>query len=1098
MKSLLKPKTLKILENRRSEFIDNFWMNLGDTTKIETKNPFKTDNELEKANPLLHIVNVMRRPENFRFTCEHIFNKKIQPFQQIILETMWNKPFPLLIGSRGMSKTFLLAIYAMLRALFTPGSKVILTGAGFRQAKLIFEYCESIWKESPLFQDILSDDKLNRPSRDIDRCTFRIGTSTITAIPTGCLEAGSLITTEYGFRTIESLINELPSVYGNKKFREMGFFYDSGISENIRVKTLKGYEFCGTPNHKMKIIRDGQIKFIRTDEMIIGDKILIDRNWRWHNNNILANENDCYVVGLMIGDGNYTNKYFLRFTTKTGELVPYLNKSIGEFKPESDGLHYNFCGKKKVDEWLKYWGLKNVRHDQKCIPPTMMMASREKMAACLRGLFDTDGTVRSIYSKGGWQSNIGFTTTSPILAKQIQYILLHFGIISTLTNRLRHNKKIKDNYYKRQYDICITGKDFEIFTKHIGFGLNKKKQLMLSALANKKRIHSIKDILPQELYNYIKIHHPEIVKDRKVLTRQRWNLFKKDIYLPKNLLELIDDGIFYDEIKSINKEDNKNMYDINIPEGNEYCANGFYSHNTGEKIRGLRASDLICDEFNSIDPNIFEHIMQGFSSVNATPADNVEFLGRVAALKQLGRISNEEAEEQNLSIGSNRTIISGTCGYEFEHFCKYWKRYKAIVESRGNRDKLEDIFNGEIPAGFNWKDYAIIRIPYNLIPKGFMDEKAIGKAKATIHTGMFGIEYESIFLKDSQGFFRRSLIEQCICGKGANPISFPSCGTVSFCASLVGDYKKQYVIAIDPASEIDNFTIVVLEIWQDHRRIVHCWSTTKERFKSKLKKGLTAEHDFYRYCVKKIRELKKLFPCELILMDSQGGGYQIQEILGDPTTLKDYEQPIYPVIVEGEEKTTDDMPGEHILELINFADAQWTNEANHGLRKDLETRTIVFPHIDSVALGMAAEEDRISGRVKIDPNDSSYEELFDTLESCVWEIEELKEELTLIVHTKTPNGRDHWDTPEIKTNTGKKGRLRKDRYSALLMANMGARIMAKRLPQAEYKHFGGIAQHIGRGEKKQNKNEVLYQGPDWFTQKLKNSGYGTLVRRGGV
>ena len=47
------------------------------------------------------------------------------------------------------------------------------------------------------------------------------------------------------------------------------------------------------------------------------------------------------------------------------------------------------------------------------------------------------------------------------------------------------------------------------------------------------------------------------------------------------------------------------------------------------------------------------------------------------------------------------------------------------------------------------------------------------------------------------------------------------------------------------------------------------------------------------------------------------------------------------------------------------------------------------------------------------------------------------------------------DTPEIKQDTGKKGRLRKDRYSALLMGNMLAR-QSRRQPSAvEYDAVGG-------------------------------------------
>ena len=52
------------------------------------------------------------------------------------------------------------------------------------------------------------------------------------------------------------------------------------------------------------------------------------------------------------------------------------------------------------------------------------------------------------------------------------------------------------------------------------------------------------------------------------------------------------------------------------------------------------------------------------------------------------------------------------------------------------------------------------------------------------------------------------------------------------------------------------------------------------------------------------------------------------------------EVPILPII-EDKEKETDRLAGLHILELVNFASAEWTSNANHGLRKDMEDKFIL-------------------------------------------------------------------------------------------------------------------------------------------------------------
>ena len=42
---------------------------------------------------------------------------------------MWNRKFPMLIASRGFGKSFMLSLYALLRALLLPKRKVVVVGA---------------------------------------------------------------------------------------------------------------------------------------------------------------------------------------------------------------------------------------------------------------------------------------------------------------------------------------------------------------------------------------------------------------------------------------------------------------------------------------------------------------------------------------------------------------------------------------------------------------------------------------------------------------------------------------------------------------------------------------------------------------------------------------------------------------------------------------------------------------------------------------------------------------------------------------------------------------------------------------------------------
>lgn len=487
----------------------------------------------------------------------------------------------------------------------------------------------------------------------------------------------------------------------------------------------------------------------------------------------------------------------------------------------------------------------------------------------------------------------------------------------------------------------------------------------------------------------------------------------------------------------------------------------------GSKIRGQRANDIIADEFASIPRDIFENVVAGFAAVASSPIEKVKQKAREKKAEQLGIPIESNKEKENPADKSNQIILSGTAYYDFNHFSEYWKRYAAIVKSGGRERKLEEVFGGSVPAEFDWTQYSVARIPVELLPAGFMDAGQIGRAKATVHAGIYQMEYGAVFTTDSQGFFKRSLIEGCT-ATPTDPVSFAHSGDVWFEASLKGDSDKKYVFGVDPASEVDNFSIVVMEVNPDHRKVVHCWTTNRKSHKERLKSKLVDEDDFYSYCAKKIRELMKAFPCAEIAMDAQGGGIAVMEALHDKDKIPPGELPIWPVIEE-KAKDTDDYSGLHILRMCQFAKYDWLAEANHGIRKDFEDKVVLFPYFDSASLGVALEVDKSVGRK------------YDTLEDCVMEIEELKDELSMIVMTVTNSGRERWDTPEVKTGAGRKSRLRKDRYSSLIMANMSARNLSVKKTTLESGAIGGFAD----GQPSfRNSDEKLFQGPAWFAEKM--------------
>src|ERR1700723_1529194 len=118
------------------------------------RNPFS---EYRSAEDYMMVLKGIRKPENFSYTCKKIMNIEPGIFQLVWLEMLWKYPFPMLIATRGGSKTFTIALYYMLRALITQGCKIVVASASYRQAKFIFEYMETIWYGAPVLRNLCGE-----------------------------------------------------------------------------------------------------------------------------------------------------------------------------------------------------------------------------------------------------------------------------------------------------------------------------------------------------------------------------------------------------------------------------------------------------------------------------------------------------------------------------------------------------------------------------------------------------------------------------------------------------------------------------------------------------------------------------------------------------------------------------------------------------------------------------------------------------------------------------------------------------------------------------------------------------------------------------
>lgn len=125
------------------------------------------------------------------FAFSTLFNRNIFPFQMSTIRAIQRHKFPMLLFTRGGSKTHTLAGYATYHAVMNPGCRIILISGTFRQSKLIFKEIIRLHDEAPLLQAITD----KKPVIANDNCNFHVNGSSIIGLPLG---AGDKIRGERG------------------------------------------------------------------------------------------------------------------------------------------------------------------------------------------------------------------------------------------------------------------------------------------------------------------------------------------------------------------------------------------------------------------------------------------------------------------------------------------------------------------------------------------------------------------------------------------------------------------------------------------------------------------------------------------------------------------------------------------------------------------------------------------------------------------------------------------------------------------------------------------------------------------------------------
>ena len=386
--------------------------------------------------------------------------------------------------------------------------------------------------------------------------------------------------------------------------------------------------------------------------------------------------------------------------TPSSQLAPYGITVISQNSPNA------------LTIWLKELGLWRKNAHSKTIPDVIFTLQRPLVTLFLNRLFATDGW--AIVLKSG-QSQLGYCTVSKKLARQVQHLLLRFGIIAAL----KHRYVKYQNTRRSAWQLDITdAKSIKTFIDEIGiFGKEEQLAAVQQALST-RRYQSNRDLIPREIWQELtkaKQNEPwsvlakragikgysNIHVNQRALSRER--LFKLASALDNIPLQnLASSEIYWDEIVSIQFVENKQVYDLTIPETHNFVANDICVHNTAFALCvacNIAKNSKLPIAIFSLEMSR-EQLTQRLLSSEAKIASNRLRSGRIAqneverlvdAVGKLSELPIFIDDTANLTVLQMRSQVRRLQAQQKEPLGLILLDYLQLMEGGGNDNRVQQL-----------------------------------------------------------------------------------------------------------------------------------------------------------------------------------------------------------------------------------------------------------------------------------------------------------------------------------------------------------------------------------------------------------------------
>jgi len=445
---------------------------------------------------------------------------------------------------------------------------------------------------------------------------FRNAQATVMA-PTGCLVAGSLVSTSRGLVRLRTLGDvdgakwqDLDvEVATDEGPRQATKFYVNGMEQVISIETGRGYRIQGTPTHRIKIVdAEGNWTWRRMAEVRQGDRVpmmlgsiigepqevalppLGDLHWNSdHRTRVPRHMSPelAEFLGYFMGDGSLHAKG-IRLCVADGdddvlERLIELGQTLFGIEAHTlprEGytelsLHsvpltiwWDACGFSKLTPFTGHSGKGWSPH----IPdPVLHSNDREVYAAFVRGLFEADGNASNGYAY--------WSTTTEQFSRDMQTLLLTLGFVTT-RNLDQSGDKLGGPGHRLR---LLNANSASRFVADVGF-MSARKNEALAGAEHRQAARYDHIPLTRELVDELAPANDGLRKNALMALSRTGTVSRRlatalaEREASPELEHLL--GYFYDTVKSSELLEDQPTFDLSVPENVTYVANGFVSHNT--------------------------------------------------------------------------------------------------------------------------------------------------------------------------------------------------------------------------------------------------------------------------------------------------------------------------------------------------------------------------------------------------------------------------------------------------------------------------------------------------------------------------------------